>query len=103
MFGAPFEFEEGTLKTLGAKFDDYYLQFCFTPKPEANIPRPCTLDIRFTTTDGQTGQTLRLRDQADTPGDIMYSNPKDGKGIDYTRGIIIQSVEFTEAEEGGNG
>jgi hypothetical protein len=96
-FGTPFDFEEGRLEALGAEFDGYYLQFRFTPN--AALIRLYIIDVQFTTSEDHVSHVLRLRNN---PDGVFRSSPKDGKNIDYTQGIEVQSVEFKETEEDGN-
>jgi hypothetical protein len=87
-FGAPLELEEGTLEARGEDFDGCYsLQFRFTPKPGL-LKRPYTLEVRFTTGD-KARHTLYLRNTGEDAQGVIYSDPDDGRDIDYTRGIII--------------
>ena len=100
-FGAAFEFEDGVLEALGAEFDERYLQFRFTPKK--TVSPPCRLEVRFTVPGDERLRALSLSGAPDDPEGIVYSLPKDGKGIDYTRGIEIKEIQFQGAAEEGDG
>jgi len=90
-FGIPLETKEGELKFLGAQFDVPYLQLSFRPKAE--LPENCVIDARVNVTGNSHNLRLRKSDG------IFISYPDDGKGIDYTKGIEIESIEFIEGKD----
>jgi len=93
-FGIPLEIEEGILESRGAQFDVHYLRFYFRPKAE--LPGNCIIDVRFSVMGKNHNLRLYKNDE------IFISETQDGKGIDYTHGIEIESIEFTE-EADNNG
>jgi len=87
-FGIPLEIEEGELKFLGARFDDHYLQLSFHPKAE--LPENGVIEARVIVAGNARNLRLYKNDG------IFISAPEDGKGLDYTKGVEIESLEFVE-------